>query len=257
MKSIKFLLSIAIVALLFTSCEPETKYINVPGEKVIEYKTPDSITLISVVDFENVKLNSDSIWNGSDGSGSFTTKVATFNNSYNPTYFSWSGFACSAKKNTTTVGYTNQYSVSAGAGALSSKQFALAYGTATLLCDSNSYGNFRIKSLMLTNSTYTYLDMKNGSAYSKQFVAGDWYKVTITGYLNSVKTTAVDYYLADFRNGKTFLSNTWNKADVSALGKVDKVTFSFDSSDQGQWGMNTPAYCCIDNIEFTQTFSTK
>lgn len=244
MKSIKILLSLAIAALLFTSCQPET---------VI----PDYVTVSTVVDFENVKLNSDSIWNGSDGSGSFTTKVATFNNNYNSAWFSWSGFACSAKKNTTTVGFGNQYSVSAGSGAVNSKQFALAYDKATLLCDSNLYGNLSIKNIMLTNSTYTFLDMKNGSAYSKKFVAGDWYKVIITGYLSSVKTSSVDYYLADFRAGKTFLSNTWNKVDVSPLGKVDKVTFSFDSSDQGAWGMNTPAYVCIDNIEFTQTISTK
>lgn len=248
MKSSKLFLSLGLfLSLLLVSCQPET-----------QYQIPDKITVSTTVDFESVKLNSDSIWNGTDGSGSFTTKVATFNNSYNSAWFSWSGFACSAKKNTTTVGYANQYSVSAGSGASNSKQFALAYGTATLLCDSNSYGNFSIKSLMLTNSTYTFLDMKNGSNYSKKFVAGDWYKVTITGYLNGTKTTAVDYYLADFRDGKTFLSNTWNKVDVSALGKVDKVTFSFDSSDKDPvYGMNTPAYCCIDNIEFTQTFSTK
>lgn len=244
MKSIKILLSLAIATSLFTSCQPET---------VI----PDYVTVSTVVDFENVKLNSDSIWNGSDGSGSFTTKVATFNNNYNAAWFSWSGFACSAKKNTTTEGSGNQYSVSAGSGAANSKQFALAYDKATLLCDSNVYGNFSLKSIGLTNSTYTFLDMKNGSPYSKKFVAGDWYKVIITGYLNSVKTNSVDYYLADFRAGKTFLSNTWNKVDVSVLGKVDKVTFAFDSSDQGAWGMNTPAYVCIDNIEFTQTISTK
>jgi len=141
MKSIKFFLSVAIIALFLSSCEPET---------VI----PDTVTVSTIVDFENVKLNSDSIWNGADGSGSFSTKVATFNNSFNATYFSWSGFACSAKKNTFTEGYVNQYSVSSGAGALNSKQFAIAYGTATLLCDSNVYGNFSIKSLMLTNSTY-------------------------------------------------------------------------------------------------------
>ena len=244
MKSIKFFLSAAILSFLFSSCQQETPL-------------PDSFTVSTVADFENVKLNSDSIWNGSDGSGSFTTKVATFNNSYNSAWFSWSGFACSAKKDKITSGYANQYSVSAGSGASGSKQFALAYGTATMLCEGNVYGNFSIKSIMLTNSTYTYLDMKNGSLYSKKFADGDWYKISITGYLNNVKTASVDYYLADFRNGKTFLSNTWNKVDVSALGNVDKVIFSFDSSDKGQYGINTPTYACIDNIEFTQTISTK
>jgi hypothetical protein len=243
MKKSKLFLASCALGLVLMSCQKENL---------------DSITVITTVDFENVKLNSDSIWNGSDGSGSFTTKVATFNNSYNSAWFSWSGFACSAKTDTKTVGYSNQYSVSVGAGALNSKKFAIAYNIATLLCDSNIYGNFSIKSLMLTNSTYTYFDMKNGSTYSKKFVAGDWYKVTITGYLNNMKTTAIDYYLADFRNGKTFISNTWNTVDVSSLGKVDKVIFTFDSSDKDPvYGMNTPAYACIDNIEFTQTISSK
>jgi hypothetical protein len=85
--------------------------------------------------------------------------------------------------------------------------------------------------------------------------ANDWFKVTITGYLNNVQTSSVDYYLADFRNGKSFISRSWNKVDVSALGKVDKVTFAFSSSDNGAFGMNTPAYVCIDDIEFTQTVS--
>jgi len=98
MKSIKFFLSAAILSFLFSSCQQETPL-------------PDSFTVSTVVDFENVKLNSDSIWNGSDGSGSFTTKVATFNNSYNSAWFSWSGFACSAKKDKITSGYANQYSV--------------------------------------------------------------------------------------------------------------------------------------------------
>ncbi|MDO9154032.1 MAG: DUF4465 domain-containing protein [Paludibacter sp.] len=244
MKTIKLFFALSVFAIVLTSCEPEL--------------TSDSVTVSTIVDFENVKLNVDSIWNGSDGSGFFTTKVATFNNSYNAAWFSWSGFACSAKKNKTTPGYTNQYSVSAGSGASGSKQFALAYGAATLQCDSNVYGNFSIKSLMLTNSTYAYLDMMSGTpGVSKKFVAGDWFKVTITGYLNNINKSAVDYYLSDFRDGKTFMSNTWNKVDVSSLGKVDQVTFTFDSSDKGQWGMNTPAYVCIDNIEFTQTISTK
>lgn len=255
MKTSKLFLSTIIMCLIFVSCKQETEVVYLPVAPIIEYKTPDSVKVITVIDFENVKLNSDSIWNGSDGSGSFTTKVATLNNSYNSTYFSWSGFACSAKKDTKTAGWGNQYSVSAGSGAVGSKQFALTYGTATLLCDSNSYGNFSIKSAMITNSTYAYLEIKNGG-YGKIFAAGDWFKVTITGYLNGIKTNTTDYYLADFRDGKSFISNSWNKVDLASLGKVDKVTFTLSSTDNNDYGMKTPAYCCIDNIEFTQTFPT-
>jgi len=249
MKSIKFLLSIATVALLFTSCQPN-----------VELKT-------TLVDFENVTLK-DSVWNGSDLSGVKTgtdyksdiqLSSILFSNTFSPSDWggSWKGFAFSAKKDSKTTGWNNQYSVIAGGGAINSKQFALAFDSATISCPVNADGAYSIKSMMLTNSTYAYWEISLGG-FGKKFVANDWFKVIITGYLNNVKTSSVDYYLADFRDGKTFISNTWNKVDVSALGKVDKITFTFDSTDKDPiYGMNTPAYVCIDNIEFTQTISTK
>lgn len=260
-KSSLFLVAIA-VAFVFVSCEPETEIV-IQKETVIQkdttivIQTPDSVSPTTTVDFEGVALNASGIWNGSDLSGEFISKNSYLKNSYNSNWGSWSGFACSSNNDTITVGYGNQYSVIAGAGAYNSTKFALTYSSASLTCPANSYGNFKIKSLMLTNSTYSYLDMKNGSAYSKKFVAGDWFKIIITGYLNDIKKGEVEYYLSDFRDGKTFLSNKWNKVDLSTIGKVDRVTFSFDSSDKGSFGINTPTYACIDNIEFTQTFSSK
>jgi len=199
------------------------------------------------VTFEDVALSADSIWNGSDASGKFTTSGFDFNNSYNAAWFSWSGFACSAKTDTKTNSYENQYSVIAGIGAAKSAKFALVYDSASMVSSSA----IKIKNAMLTNSTYAYLDMKNGSDYSKIFAAGDWFKVIITGYNNNVKTASVDYYLADFREGKSFLSANWAKVDLSALGVVNQLTFTFDSSDKGSYGVNTPKYVCIDNIGYS------
>ncbi len=109
---------------------------------------------------------------------------------------------------------------------------------------------------MLTNSTYTYRTILNGNTFSKKFVTGDWFKVIITGYKNGIQTGQVEYYLADFRNGKSFILKTWTSIELSGLGgEVDKVIFTFDSSDKGQWGINTPTYVCIDNIYFTQNYS--
>jgi hypothetical protein len=211
-----------------------------------EDKTPLYVT------FEDVSLT-DSIWNGSNGSGKFVTTGFEFQNSYNTAWSSWSGFACSAKKDTKTTGYQNQYSVITASGAANSAKFALAFDSAAIVCTTP----VEIESMMLTNSTYAYLEIKNGSDYSKKFAADDWFKVTITGYKNKVKTSAVDYYLADFRSGKSFLSNTWAKVDLTALGTVDLVTFTFDSSDKGQWGVNTPQYVCIDNVEYFEPTSSK
>lgn len=238
MKTSRLILAIGIFVVAFTSCQPEAQ------------------VQTTMVDFENVTLNQDSIWNGSDLSGAFISGNSTFYNSYNSSWASWTGFACSAKKDVVTTGYANQYSVIAGSGALNSKKFALAYDSAAISIPKN-VDYYTIKSLYVTNSTWTYLDIKNGSSFSKKFVSGDWFKVTIKGYKANVLTSSVDVYLADFRNGKSDILKTWEKVDVSSLGQVDLVTFTFDSTDKGTWGINTPTYVCIDNIEFTQTISTK
>ena len=235
MKSIKFLLSVLIIALFFSF-----------------FKSDDeTLTATITVDFENVVLAADSL----SSDTSFVSSDCIFYG--DKTKFWNGGILCSSHNNITTAGYKNQYSVYAGSGAYSSTKFAIVYGTSYFLCDSSLYSKSNIKSMMITNSTYAYLDMKNGSNYSKKFTTDDWFMVTITGYYKGIRTASVDYYLADFRNGKSFISNSWNKVDLSSLGKVNKVTFEFNSSDIGNWGMNTPAYCCIDNIEFAQTVSQK
>lgn len=231
MKKNLFFSVVLFLSLVFVSCEDKTSLF---------------------VTFEDVPLT-DSIWNGANGSGKFVTSGLEFQNSYNTSWASWSGFACSAKKDTQTAGWANQYSVIAGSGAAKSVKFALAFDSATIICTTP----VEIESIMLTNSTYAYLDMKNGSTFGKKFATDDWFKVTITGYKNKVKTSSVDYYLADYRSGKSFISNTWNKVDLTTLGTVDIVTFTFDSSDKGQWGVNTPQYVCVDNIEYFETTSSK
>mgnify|MGYP001482884011 CR=1 FL=1 len=214
----------------------------------------DNETKTTVVNFEDVTLGNAGYWNGSDGSGYFTSNAIRFNNTYNASWGTWSGFACSSLTDSATVGWNNQYSVSAGIGASSSAKFGLVYGDGNFVCPANINGNYAIKSLMVTNSTYAYKDMLNGSDYSKKFstAGNDWFKVTVTGYLSKAKTGSVDYYLADFRNGKSFLSKSWVKLDVSALGKVDSVTFSFASCDTGEFGINTPTYACVDDIVLEQ-----
>ncbi len=256
MKTSKLFFFSLALSLIFVSCETENQ------------------TNTLVVDFENVALNSDSIWDGSDLSGtpkqedvwgstvtnyygSFTADSTTFENVYTSDWFSWKGFACSAKTDKTTEGYGNQYSVIAGSGAYNSEKFAVAYDSASVICPSNAYGNFKIKSMMLTNSTYSYLAMKNGTEISKVFTTGDWFKVIIKGYLAGKEVGSVDYYLADFRDGKNFMSDSWNKVDLSSIGEVDRLSFTFDSSDKAYGYINNPTYVCVDNIEFAQTISTK
>jgi hypothetical protein len=233
MKKNNFYLAAIAMAFVFASCE----------------KNPETIT--TLVDFEDVKLNSDSISNTSGFiSGNFTFNI-------NDGAFWNGGIVCSAKYDTITSGYENQYSSIAASGAFKSKHFAVVYSPGSIVCPTSINGEYSIKSVMVTNSTYAYLDMKKGSAFGKKFATGDWFKVIIKGFKAKVQTSSVDVFLADFRNGKSDILKTWQKVDISTLGQIDSVAFNFDSSDKsGSW-LNTPAYVCIDNIEFTQTISTK
>lgn len=73
-----------------------------------------------------------------------------------------------------------------------------------------------------------------------------WFKVIVTGYLGQTEVGTVDCLLTD--HGVT--QSGWTKVDLSRLGKVDRLTFTIDSNDTGEWGVNAPAYFGLDEIGF-------
>lgn len=61
----------------------------------------------------------------------------------------------------------------------------------------------------------------------------------------------VVFYFCDFRTTATPVVDYrtgWNDWSLLELGKVNKVRFDFDGSDVGEYGLNTPAYACLDNF---------
>jgi hypothetical protein len=223
----------------------------------------------NVVDFENLSLPPDSFWNGSDMSGSFTANgIATFPNSFvdwGGGMTSWSGFAYSNKADTVTQDFSNQYSNFAGNSLINSPIFGVNYNnsdwnTGQIIPNVVSFSSvIQPISMYVTNSTYAALTMKNGDAYSKKFggTTGDdpdWFKLTITGMLDSITTGTVEFYLADYRfidNAQDYIVKDWQNVDLTSLGAINKLSFSLSSSDTGMFGMNTPAYFCFDNIMYS------
>jgi len=245
---------VAALSIAFTACNPETEVTT------------------GVITFEDVALNVNGVWNGSDKSGtmgsfefwgsvtnfysgSFNSGILNCSNTFyqDQTYFStwWSGMACSNRNDKDSIGYGNQYSVYAPAGAAGSAKFALVFSDSAY-CTFNV--PVEVKSLMYNNSTYVYWALKegkDGAGYVRKFEAGDYFYVTITGFdSNNAKTGEVVMTLADFRNSKTYICSDWTKLSLESLGKVTSLVFKFTSSDTGDSGMNTPAYACIDNIEY-------
>ncbi len=222
-----------------------------------------AITNLSLVkaqaNFDDLQLAPDTFWNGSDLSGGFTTGNVFFKNYYDTNYYSWSGFCYSSKTDTTTAGWANQYSTIAGSGYNGSQNFGIyypSYGQAVYIKLNN---NEHISGFYVTNSTYAYLSMRDGDSYAKKFggTSGDdpdWFKLKIFGYQNGNLIDTVVFYLADFRftnNSQDYIVKDWTFVDLSSINNSDSITFALSSTDNGQYGMNTPAYFCIDNLEYT------
>lgn len=214
----------------------------------------------TVSTFEELELDSTGYWNGSDSSGGFTSGNAYFINHYNSQYGSWSGFSYSNKKDTVTAGYSNQYSAYAGMGADSSNNYCVAFtfgnDTVSLTTPTTVSGAY------LTNNTYTALSMRDGDTYSKKFGGTDgndpdWFKLSIFGIDESDNNTdTIDFYLADFRyadNDSDYIVKDWKWADFTSLGNVKKIVFFLSSTDNGDYGMNTPSFFCLDNLNGTVT----
>ena len=59
----------------------------------------------------------------------------------------------------------------------------------------------------------------------------------------------IDFYLADYRNGKKEIVNTWQWFDWTPIANASYITFELSSTDNDpEQGMNTPAYFCLDGI---------
>jgi hypothetical protein len=211
------------------------------------------------VDFESLVVPAAGYWNGSDAKGSFTATNMKFNNEYNSAWKSWNGFSYSQKNDVTTAGFENEFSVIDPAN--KTNTFAVFYPAfgGDLFAQFADNNDFAIQSIDLCNSTYAGLTLKNGNAFCKKFggTSGtdpDWFKVTISGYDHSNnKVGTKEVYLADYRSGETtkdYIVTKWTTVDLSSLGKVNKITFAFTSSDTGAYGINTPTYVCLDNIKY-------
>ena len=207
----------------------------------------------NVATFDDLTLAPENFWNGSDLSGSFKSADFTFYNSHNKDWGSWSGFAFSNTTDVTTAGYGNQYSAIAGSGNAGSANYAVCYPSAEVKLTASG----KVSGFYVTNSAYAYWSMARGDAFSKKFGGEtgndpDFFKLTIEALdAEGNLTDNLDVYLADFRftdNSKDYILNQWTWVDLSELKVATRLRFKLSSSDNGNWGMNTPGYFCMDDL---------
>ncbi len=216
--------------------------------------------------FEELLTDPSTYWNGQTSSyGSYRSTVRDSNlvffNSFSRNNYgwglseSWSGMAYSRMQDDTTAGYTNQYSAITAGGALGSENYATFYvGMSPVYVALTKSST--LDSVYITNATYTYLSMREGDMFSKQFggTTGDdpdSLVLIIRGIKNGSYTDSVYFYLADYTDANPnndYLVDEWAKVELTPLGEVDSLEMDLISSDMGVWGMRTPAYFCMDNL---------
>jgi hypothetical protein len=109
----------------------------------------------------------------------------------------------------------------------------------------------------VNNTQIAYTSLRDGSSFNKKFGGEtgndpDWFKLLVWGIRsdNSI-TSKLEHYLADFRsrdNSKDYIQKGWRWVDLKSLGEVKALRFELQSTDNGDFGMNTPAYFCMDNL---------
>ena len=246
-----------------------------------------SATQAAVITFDDLNLAPESEWHGPDpdgivDTGPFGTPVtyggfqsggATFFNQYDNAYDLWSGgFAYSNQTDNVDPSFANQYSAIAGGGrGPGADNYGVVFGYGAI--DPANVGDlWSLPTISLpqgespvgvyvTNTTYAGLLMRDGdpNGFAKQFGGDsgddpDWFKLSVYGIdaIGNPMSNFVDFYLADYRfsdNSHDYVITDWSFVDLTGLSGAASLHFNLASSDNGVWGMNTPAYFAMDDLQ--------
>ena len=237
------------------------------------------------VDFEDIDLAPESdirVVTDDDGnvlpSGFISSGGVQLLNEHAP--WGWSlGFLVSNRTDTATPGFdptigdfgavVNDASAFSGSGVNGSSNYAVSFGYLDSLDPTNIQqlqllprllvpADQQIVAAHFTNTTWAGLSMIQGDGFAKVFGGEtgddpDFFRLSVYGSSAGVPLSeSVEMYLADFRFENPeddFILNEWKRLDLSALSDADELYFNLDSSDVGDFGMNTPSFFAIDGIE--------
>lgn len=156
-----------------------------------------------VADFEDLSLDAESYWNGSDGTEGFFSGNAFFNNSFTDWgggITSWDGFSYANVTDTLSRGLDNQYSAIAGVGMDGSSNYAISFVGFGDPPSVSFPEPITVSGACFTNTTYVFWSMMEGDAFAKKFGGEtgdepDWFKLTLTGKdADGIDTGTVEFY---------------------------------------------------------------
>ena len=178
------------------------------------------------------------------------------------------GYTVSNNNDIKTPGSLNQYSVFS-ASYKEGNQFLIynpPYGSTAYIQRKDGKA-FYPYTVFVAPTTYTMLSVTNGDDYAKSFTDKDTLYVKIQGCDAAglpIKDSEINFNLFMGRSlfqydsyyGYGFkklvnvngTDNLWTQLPLYLLGRVEKILISFDSTDKGEWGINTPTYIALDEF---------
>lgn len=217
--------------------------------------------------FESFNLNSSDYFNGVEGVNDFNIGDINLSNSYTLESWgdNWGGFAVSKVQDITTAGFGNQYAAFTNGGANGSEKYGIYFTGYTP--QKIEFTTVRtLKSIQVTNTTYAAISMRDGDFAGKQFGSPndaygdpdgtngeDWFllKIIPLDENDDLVGDTIEFYLADYRfadDNDDYIINAWETINFPNDLVAKKLTFELSSSDNGDWGMNTPSYFALDNL---------
>ncbi len=226
---------------------------------------------VVITDFEDLIVPEEGYFNGStqhSGTIGVTEKFVfqsingTFRVFYTPEngYDYWSGTAYSNQTDLNTADWTNFSSYSNypnGGGCENTENYAIGYmfDKDTIQFDVSYCCGIQIANgAYFTNSTWAYHYMNGTDGTGNGiYETGDYYKLIFKSMVNNQYTgNFVEFYLADFTNGNSYIIDNWTWVDLSALGETHGIEISYQTSDDF-----TPAYYCVDNLTLDYVANTE
>ncbi len=112
-----------------------------------------------------------------------------------------------------------------------------------------SMSTFKPYGVYVCNHPWAYYDCLHGGGSAVGLTEGGHFDLTAVGVDPDGNETSTTIKLAEYNNGQLNALNDWTFFDLSSLGDVALVYFTLNSTDVGDYGMNTAAYFCMDKFQ--------
>ncbi|MBR4829612.1 MAG: DUF4465 domain-containing protein [Muribaculaceae bacterium] len=126
-----------------------------------------------------------------------------------------------------------------------------------MFVDKDGNMTFEPVGVYVCNHPWPYYGCLHGDGFGRAFEEGDYFELIAHGVDVDGNETTVSMNLVEFTDGELKAANDWTFFDLSSLGEVVSVYFTLNSTDVGDYGMNTAAYFCMDKFQVKDASSAQ